>query len=186
MSPEYLELRRAALFLNSAMNSNHPCKAGLARCCTADASISPDDQQNIREGIHSGEIPQSIVEEAIRRAKLPQNKKCGFLNMENRCSIYPRRPLLCIATGVIGIPRPAGALERILANPETRSKGVAFEDLGSTMCYKCHEILAARGVRITYSAFLDSQKIYKHYLRNNTIFMRDFMLGLEQEQNPPA
>lgn len=171
MLKEYLRLREIAEENNASLPSNHPCQRGIGRCCLTDVPISSDDKQVIMDGISSGDIPESVRVAAVANAK-GSKKMCPFLNEHKECMVYDQRPLICIATGTLAIPRTQAAIDRM---QDPRVGGLLFKDANTSMCRKCHKIEQRRERGINRQAFLDSQDIAKYYGGSNNTPMDVFV-----------
>ncbi len=88
-----------AIELAKSNNNKHICEEGCVHCCFQTIPITPVEAMGIRYAINK--LLPRIEREAIQKQLLEQegNKEwnkgqCPFL-LENRCSIYPLRPIPC-------------------------------------------------------------------------------------------
>jgi Fe-S-cluster containining protein len=135
--------------------------------------VSYDDQNYIIEGVDSGEISDKVKQKALQKAHA-KSKDCPFLDEKRECTIYERRPLICIATGTFALPVSQKQVELLKGAPENGVQGLLFKNTSSSMCHRCHEIMERRGAGISLQALEDSQRIATHYNRGQSS-MRDFI-----------
>ncbi len=140
-SPDYQHHRDIAQQLSDATRSISPCQRGGGMCCERGVPVTPDDEEFIREGIASGDISPAVVAQAKVNAADSTRQRCPFLSGQSECTIYGRRPVICLYGGVpgAGLPRnPAvymaalDALTQGLPDP-----GVTSADVMQPSCAQC-------------------------------------------------
>ena len=156
---EYLRLRAISELNNSSLPKDHPCKRGVARCCTSTVPVSEDDKKLIKNAFKSGEFSESVRLNAIRNAN-SRKPICPFLNKRKECTIYSKRPLICVATGTMAIPKSPEAAEKL---QKPGIEGLPMSELASSMCKKCHNIEQKRNRGVNIQALHDSQDIAYYY-----------------------
>lgn len=101
-NPEYTRTREMALRANTIGPS--AC-VGDGKCCTPDIPLTKGDLAVIVKNVRRSNIPREVVRETIERSNdLNRQDKCAFLDPDNKCSIYPYRPVTCIVWGIGGLP----------------------------------------------------------------------------------
>lgn len=115
MNPNYLQARDIALAANAVEGAN-AC-VGDGECCRDDAPIYPDDIALIEQGLSDGTISRATALNAIARSNDPsQIGRCPFLTDNNRCSIYEKRPYVCVSWGIGGEPIEPGTYKRLASD----------------------------------------------------------------------
>lgn len=119
--------------------AGHPCVAGNAECCTADAELISQDIDHLFEAFRSGQLPIEILHEAVARG-LEENARCPFLDDENNCTVYEYRPLICVGNNTVYMPLNDTYLSRIetIMRRNTSDKKIRQQWLGNKMCPSCH------------------------------------------------
>lgn len=174
---EYLQLRNIADQNNATMGSDHPCRRGKADCCRTDLLLADSDAAYIREGIQHGDISSQTLVSAKDRARKGK-KVCPFLSENKECTIYERRPLICIATGTMAIPSNAEDASIMKFTTNEGGIGLPFSKLSSSMCKGCHSTLAKQGKGVSAQALRDSQEIGRYYGDHTSIMMSQLIAEL--------
>lgn len=99
----YSELRELQQNLNENYTEFNLCE-GTGDCCEPNLFILNQDMEVIKSGVKQGDIPLDVVQRAKERARDPNLTNCSFLSNDNRCTIYPFRPLVCMYYGYGGYP----------------------------------------------------------------------------------
>ncbi len=170
----YLELRRFAENANAQLSPQHPCSKGNAVCCDErDVPISPGDTRFISAAIESGAIPAETVATAKANAADTERPHCPFLGPNRECTIYEFRPIVCVATGTGGIPKPESTIElevefdHLVRTREDRGFPVA--KTGSTMCEPCYRTQVGQNARFSTGGMAIMQEVGYHYQNSQTI-----------------
>lgn len=79
------KIRRIERSLSPDMN----CHPGCA-CCCENLSLLPVEWAAVRQGLHASGL----------KPLFRSDRTCGFLDDENRCQIYPFRPVICRTHGL--------------------------------------------------------------------------------------
>ncbi len=77
------------------------CGAGCAACCLAELSVLAIEAEAIAAFVEA--MPTDARAAVATRAALPANHeapRCAALDPDDRCAIYPVRPLVCRSHGV--------------------------------------------------------------------------------------
>jgi hypothetical protein len=129
-----------------------PCLRGKAECCDRTVGLSRADATLLLRAFAGGKIPDSVRERAVARNLDRRNDRCPFLSDDRECTIYPFRPLICLAWGIGGRARPDTAAE--LSRRKQLQERTGLEqsvDVEEIACYACPSCLAElRGERRHY------------------------------------
>ncbi|MEX2007849.1 MAG: YkgJ family cysteine cluster protein [Candidatus Levyibacteriota bacterium] len=144
-NPEYMHARELGL---RAMSIETSACVGEGACCTSQVPISKGDIGIMVKDIHSGKISREVIDATIERGKDPErSEQCPFLDIDNKCSIYESRPLVCITWGIGGELSPMGHvdLSKMIASGELEETGsgrIRNMDLNQATCLTCRLITA--------------------------------------------
>lgn len=75
--------------LRKSLERKPRCPKGCNECCTG-IFYSPEEKERIDWFIRKNNISLS-----------PQSRKCEYLSLDGKCLIYPERPIICRAMGII-------------------------------------------------------------------------------------
>ena len=171
-------LRKAALQLHNEVNwEAHPCRKGRGMCCEGATPVTKYDQGIIMQGVKSRDVSRKTIKLAARRARVDKTK-CGFLDEERQCVIYPFRPIMCIMTGVGGLPNKlhpevVDAIELFLSGgPDVE---VPTGKLVTSMCPDCAKQLTNEGATISTSTIVVYNQAMLHYGQNPYKTMNNFI-----------
>lgn len=99
------------IFKDPRIQTLSPCKSGCAACCHTQVSVTTDEAEllalRVREGAKV-ELDRLLLQSAVKNsyaawgALTYEERKCVFLDDENRCSVYEDRPSVCRTNAVIG------------------------------------------------------------------------------------
>lgn len=114
---DYAGLRERIDAFFAGVIARHPgalqCQAGCAGCCQDGLSVSPIEAAVIRD--YLARLPATQRRRIVTRARSdseasadreidseldPERGRCAFLDAQERCVIYPVRPLVCRSQGL--------------------------------------------------------------------------------------
>jgi hypothetical protein len=140
--PSYESIRQTLVAAQAKVGPT-PCLRGKAECCDRTVGLSRADAALLLHSLANGEIPDSVRERAVTNNLDRQSDRCPFLGDSRECTIYPFRPLICLAWGIGGRARPdtAAALSRRKQLQE-KSGIEQSVDVEEIACYACPSCLA--------------------------------------------
>lgn len=140
--PKYTEIR-ARLQAAQDRAPIQPCIKGKANCCDRSVGLSRADASYLQRAIDQGQIPAPVVERARKNALDRKNDRCPFLDENKACTIYSARPLICMAWGIGGRPRPESTPALIARKQIQERTGteqtVTADEIVMYVCASCSE-----------------------------------------------
>lgn len=99
------------IFTNPKVKELSPCKSGCSACCHTQVSVTADEAEllaiRVNEGVEINRDRLAIQMAAQNStpawtALTYEERKCVFLDKDQRCSVYEDRPSVCRTNAVIG------------------------------------------------------------------------------------
>ena len=99
------------IFQDPNVKSLSPCTSGCSACCHTQVSVTSDEAEllalRIRDGVEINQNRLHLQMAAKNSASAWyalsfEERKCVFLDKENKCSVYEDRPSVCRTNAVIG------------------------------------------------------------------------------------
>lgn len=120
------------IFTDPKVKSLSPCQSGCSACCHTQVSVTSDEAQllasrvNERIAIDRDRLQVQMAAKnssAAWYALTFEERKCVFLDQENRCSVYEDRPSVCRTNAVLGEASQCDTREeikptRLITTPE--------------------------------------------------------------------
>jgi hypothetical protein len=116
----------------------NPCIKGKAECCDRSVGLTRADATLLLRAFEEGQLPDNVRSRAYKNVLDRHNDRCPFLDGNNECGVYRFRPLICMAWGIGGRPKPEIGLG--LALRKSRQAVTGEEQFVSTdeiVCYAC-------------------------------------------------
>lgn len=164
----YIELRREALVINRTEGPKHLCQRGKGECCEPDIVIGEGDASLIQRGFMDGKIPKAILEKAVENALDLSRDRCPFLGEDNECTIYDRRPIICILTGAGAAPFPIG--KRI-------TEAVPVTEVQDPSCESCFNRMQENGFKYSRVAVAGFDRIMQQVTESGVLNMKSLLLA---------
>lgn len=130
----YSEFREKAERFNAQAAKYSFCKGINGGCCIPNVNMLEDDKKLIIDAASRGKIEKSVIRRARRRAKDPEVNSCPFLGDDEKCTIYPYRPIKCIQHGNGGIPRSEEDVKAIASGAK---ESLTAKELVPFSCKDC-------------------------------------------------
>lgn len=99
------------IFNDPQVKTLSPCTSGCSACCHTQVSVNQDEADLLASLVKSGvniDMNRLSVQMATKNSTAAWNalsyeeRKCVFLDSENRCSVYADRPSVCRTNAVLG------------------------------------------------------------------------------------
>ncbi len=99
------------IFNDPHVKSLSPCTSGCSACCHTQVSVTKDEADLLASRVEGGspvDMNKLYVQMAAKNSAAAWNalsyeeRKCVFLDSENRCSVYQDRPSVCRTNAVLG------------------------------------------------------------------------------------
>jgi uncharacterized protein len=99
------------IFNDPQVKTLSPCTSGCSACCHTQVSVTKDEADLLASRIQNGvkiNLDKLHVQMAIKNSTAAWNaltyeeRKCVFLDTENKCSVYEDRPSVCRTNAVLG------------------------------------------------------------------------------------
>jgi Fe-S-cluster containining protein len=123
-----------------------PCIKGKADCCDRSVGLTREDAALLLRALAHGKISAEVRDKAARNLADKASDRCPFLDENRACLIYEHRPLICLAWGVGGRPKPEATPKLIQLKQVQQATGVeqsvSADDLVAYVCPSCRDELA--------------------------------------------
>ena len=99
------------IFNDPQIKTLSPCTSGCSACCHTQVSVNADEAELLASRVENGvEINRDrlMVQVATKNSSAAwyalsfEERKCVFLDTENKCSVYEDRPSVCRTNAVLG------------------------------------------------------------------------------------
>lgn len=99
------------IFNDPHVKSLSPCTSGCAACCHTQVSVTKDEAELLASRVSEGvkiDLDKLHIQMAIKNSSAGwyaltyEERKCVFLDSENKCSVYEDRPSVCRTNAVVG------------------------------------------------------------------------------------
>lgn len=185
LSPEYTRVRKLAQKVSAQMPPEHFCRKGNGACCEIrDLALTEGDERVIFCGIKEGGISEKTIQKASQNVADKTNPYCAFFDRTKRtCTIYPYRPIQCIAYGMSAIPLQTGEYKEVFLEREEAGvdRGLSLRSCDRIkMCESCCLTNTYMGVRIPLGVLEDSQEVTAYFMKQDDISMPEFVDNLPE------
>lgn len=99
------------IFNDPQIKTLSPCTSGCAACCHTQVSVTSDEAELLASRIEDGvriNHDRLLIQTATKNSSSAwyalsfEERKCVFLDTENKCSVYEDRPSVCRTNAVLG------------------------------------------------------------------------------------
>lgn len=117
------------VFAHPLVQKLSPCKAGCSACCHTQVSITEDEAELLASRIEEGlKIDYSQLNLQMQAGNSSDEfyklsfdeRKCLFLNSDNKCQVYSDRPSVCRTNAVLGEASQCSTKEGLSPKQELR------------------------------------------------------------------
>lgn len=101
------------IFNDPQVKSLSPCQSGCSACCHTQVSVTNDEAELLASRVQGGNeinLGRLYVQMAVKNSSAAWNalsfeeRKCVFLDSEDKCTVYQDRPSVCRTNAVLGSP----------------------------------------------------------------------------------